>query len=334
MGFNAEFMGRDFGDGQAEAIAARQSCCVFNFSFLARARLEGSGALQTMARLTRRRLSDMKIGEIRYALHCTPAGHAVSDLTIWRISDAAYEVFSGMQSDIDALLASPEDGVVTNIPGSVVLAVQGPQALAALSKVTDVGADAIAKLRYFECCDAVISGYECSIGRLGYTGEAGFEIISSDTNSQQALWQALSRVARPAGYQAAEILRIEAGFPLFMQEFLVQVFPSELGLAKYGDAVDRHDRLKLVCFRAAGLQPDQLWTPEPELQRPSKEGEITVTSACYSPQAQATLGLGFILANTPESRTPPRDIQGEFELLSLETLPFYDPQKLRPRLPW
>lgn len=65
MGFDAEFMGRDFGDGLAEAIATRQSCSQFNYSFLAHARLEGPGAVSAISRLTNRPVSDMRVGQIR-----------------------------------------------------------------------------------------------------------------------------------------------------------------------------------------------------------------------------------------------------------------------------
>ena len=81
MGFDAEFMGRDFGDGCAEAIATRQSCSLFNYSFLARARLEGPDALSAISQLTNRSVSDMEVGQIRYALHCDALGHVISDLT-------------------------------------------------------------------------------------------------------------------------------------------------------------------------------------------------------------------------------------------------------------
>lgn len=332
MGFNAEFMGLDFGDGQAEARATRQSCCLFNFSFLARARLEGPGSLIAISQVTDRPLSDMKVGQIRYALHCDALGHAISDLTIWRTGEMAFEVFSGMQADIDLLKSTAEGCHVSDLGGSAVIAIQGPRSLAALAEVADV--KAIAQLRYFTFCKAVIAGSECTVGRLGYTGEAGFEIVSDDRGDFPKLWDSLSRVARPAGYQAAEILRIEAGFPLFTQEFRIPAYPSEMGLGRYHRHQPVPPRLKLVSFRASGLEPNQVWTPSPDLTGPDGSGAITVTSACYSQLAQATLGLGFILADTPGQSSHLTDVRGEFQNVSRVSIPFYDPAKCRPRSRW
>ena len=332
MGFNAEFMRRDFGDGQAEASATRQSCCLFNFSFLARARLEGPGALFAISRVTSRPLSDMKVGQIRYALHCDALGHALSDLTVWRAGETAFEVFSGMQADIDLLKSAAEGCQVTDLGGSAIIALQGPRSLAALDEIADVRA--IGRLQYFTFCEAVIAGCECSVGRLGYTGEAGFEIVSTDQGDFSKLWNSLCRVARPAGYQAAEILRIEAGFPLFTQEFRIPAFPSDMGLEGFDRHQQRPSRVKLVSFRASGLEPNQLWTPSADLAGPTEAGAITVTSACYSPLAQGTLGLGFILADTPGGPARLTDVKGDFEDISLVSHPFYDPAKRKPRAPW
>jgi glycine cleavage system aminomethyltransferase T len=133
MGFDAEFMGRDFGDGQAEAIATRQSCCLFNYSFLARARLEGPGAVSAISRLTNRPVSDMRAKQIRYALHCDALGHAIH-LTIWRVDEFTFEVFSGDRRDIDLLKNPIEDYRFTDLSNSVVMALQGPLSLEILAK--------------------------------------------------------------------------------------------------------------------------------------------------------------------------------------------------------
>jgi aminomethyltransferase len=332
MGFDVEFMGRDFGDGLAEASATRRSCSLFNFSFLARARLEGLGALSAISQLTTRRLSYMKVGQIRYALHCNTVGHAVSDLTIWRADETTYEVFSGVPQDINTLITSAKDCAVTNLEGSTILALQGPKSLAALARIASV--EAIAQLRYFTCCRATIAGCECVVGRIGYTGEAGFEIVSTNPGGFSALWDSLASVANPAGFQAAEILRIEAGFPLFTQEFRIPIFPNELGLEQYSGSQRPSSRLKLVCFRAVGLDRKQLWKPSSILTRPTESGAIAVTSACFSPLAQGTLGLGFIVEEPSLNASQYTDDRGEFKDIVAVSRPFYDSKKDRPRRVW
>lgn len=259
-------------------------------------------------------------------------GYAISDLTIWRDDESAFEVFSGAQRDIDLLKTAVDDYRITDLSGSVVIALQGPLSLTALAKVANV--EAIARLRYFAFCRAIVAGCECSVGRLGYTGEAGFEIVSADRCDFPKLWDSLSRVARPAGYRAAEILRIEAGFPLLTQEFRIPVFASELGLARYDCHRQRPARLKLISFRALGLERSESWSPPLDLARPTELGAMAVTSACYSSLAQGTLGLGFILANTLQESVRLTDPYGKFSNALLVTHPFYDHGKRRPGRRW
>src|SRR6185369_12177456 len=116
-------------------------------------------------------------------------------------------------------------------------------------------------LDYFAFGHADLAGIPCTIGRLGYTGEPGFEIIAA-RGQAGGLWQALSRHLRPAGFVAADMLRIEAGFPLFTNEFSLPVFPAEAGLARFHGAGDQPEcAIKLIAFRAdaSDLSCDPSW---------------------------------------------------------------------------
>ena len=61
---------------------------------------------------------------------------------------------------------------------------------------------------------------------------------------------------------------------------------------------------------------------------------ITVTSACHSLEAGGTLGLGYVLRSGLLAGAPLHDPVGGFADIRLATLPFFDPQKRRPRMPW
>ena len=113
----------------------------------------------------------------------------------------------------------------------LIFAVQGPSSLRALAGVT-----ATAQLRALPVFRARAgerrTEWHAAIGRLGYTGERGFEIIFPRAR-EKLIWEKLAEQARPAGFAAADILRIEAGFPLFANEFLFPVSAAELGLARF-----------------------------------------------------------------------------------------------------
>lgn len=272
-------------------------------------------------------------GRIAYALRLDPAGHIVADLTVWRTGPQSFELMSGRHEEVANLLACAGPAVeVADLSGSrAVFAVQGPGSLDSLRRIGDVRS--IERLRYFQFCYSDFAGFPCKIGRLGYTGEAGFEVIVALRHAHD-LWHALSAGARPAGFIAADLLRIEAGFVLFTNEFRLPVTPGEAGLAKFRRSADiPPPRMKLISFRADADDLRWPWAPSGALRRPAVPGEIVVTSACESIVAGGILGLGYVLANTPASARP-HDPAATFRNIRPTAMPFFDTAKRRPRAPW
>ena len=70
-----------------------------------------------------------------------------------------------------------------------------------------------------------------TIGRLGYSGELGYELIVPG-EAAPALWRELAVDARECGFDAANSLRIESGYILFTNELAGPVNPFELGLER------------------------------------------------------------------------------------------------------
>ena len=320
----------DFGDAKAEAEACRTDCALFDFSFLECARLTGENAKEIIAAFAGRSLDNLSVGKIHYALRVDRAGNAVADLTIWRTAPAVYEVMSGRREDVADLLSHAGVEFADVTPRVATFALQGPRSLEVLRAVGDVRA--IQPLDYFGFAETMLDGIRCRIGRLGYTGEAGFEIIAP-RSAAHSLWQALSRHARPAGFIAADMLRIEAGFVLFSNEFRLPVSPAEAGLGKFHHrSRQAASPLALAAFRAEADIAQWPWTPAHGLLRPGAPGEIAVTSACDSNAAGGILGLGYVLAGGAGTRL--HDPTGIFRNIRRVPLPYYDRAKRRPRAPW
>jgi aminomethyltransferase len=329
-----------FGDAAAEARTCRNACALFDFSFLESARICGGAARQIVEAFTGRSLDGLPVGKIAYALRVGAAGDVVADLTIWRIDAETFEVMSGRHEDIADLAGYAGPNLaVSEVADRATFAVQGPASLDALRRLG--ASDAIAALPYFGFTNTLLDGIACRIGRLGYTGEAGFEIICRRRDAER-LWQAIAHYARPAGFIALDMLRIEAGFVLFSNEFRVPVTPAEAGLGKfYQAAAPPPPRIALVSFVAEADRLDWPWQPSRQCARPSTPGEIVVTSACKSIMAGGILGLGYVLASHktedgggdgPGSSL--RDPTGIFRNVRQTPLPYYDTAKRRPRLPW
>lgn len=328
-----DFLTRDYGDVAGEARACRRDCALFDFSFLSRARVSGDGALDALARLQPRPMGDLAPGRIRYALRLDAAGAVVADLTIWNLGEGAYEIMSGRRADvIDLAALAPRKTRVDDLSDATcVYALQGPGALHAIADFTD--AARLRELSYFGHDQIRVAGYGCRIGRLGYTGEKGFELVVSRRDGA-ALWQCLAERARPAGFAAADCLRIEAGFILFINECVLAPTPAELGLARFAFRTGRAPRMHLACFTADSAFEPVLWRPSPEGLRPPVPGTITVTSACRGVVSDTCLGLGFVHRGDASPGRRLRDPCGHFTRVELVSLPFYDCTKQRARAPW
>ncbi len=329
-GFDIAGLVADYGDADGEWRACREACALFDFSFVQRARVSGPGALTAIGALTTRRLDDLPEGRIRYALRADSDGFLVSDLTIWN-RGGGYEVMSGRRRDIDDLAAAGSAAVADLSPQTAIFAVQGPTALEAFDGPT--GAASLARLPYFGHGSAAIADGPCLSGRLGYTGEAGFEIVCPKAQAD-LVWARLAERARPAGFAAADALRIEAGFVLFANEFQVPVRAHEASLERFTGKTAGAARVRLVCFRAETPERPSLWRPRPGIALPGAPGEITVTSACHSPVAGGTLGLGYVRAGDDGVGRTAVDPRGDFGDVRIAPLPFYDPGKQKPRRAW
>ena len=335
MALDPSTLPRDYGDPEREAHACRTDCALFDFSFVGRARLEGPGALDAIAQLTRRSLTGLMPGQIRYALHADSNGRLLSDLTIWKHGEARYDVMSGRSEDIEDLIRAARPGCeVEDLSAATsIIALQGPDSLQALAGLTDTGV--LAQLGYFAFAPVAIADVRCLVGRLGYTGEPGFEIVLPRPAAPQ-IWALLARRARPAGFAAADMLRIEAGFVLFANEFCLPVTAREAGLERFAGAcaATKAPEIALVCLQADTREKPVLWRPRTPPARPTRSGTITVTSACHSLQAGGTLGLGYALRSDLTAGAPLFDPAGAFADIRLAPLPFFDRDKRRPRAPW
>ena len=328
-------LARDYGDVEGEIVACRSSVALFDFSFMSLAQVSGHDALKVIARITERRLDDMASGRIRYALSCGPNDWLRSDLTIWNEEGGRYIVMSGHPDDVADLVdqgrTTGKDCSVEDLSDAIaVLSMQGPDALHALDDLVD--GERLRVLSYFGFAAFDIDGVPCLIGRLGYTGERGFEIILPVEHCAK-LWEQLAQRARPAGFAAADCLRIEAGFVLFANEFRLPVTARDAGLEPFGGDDAAPSRFRLICFRAETKEPPILWRPPQDVVAPDS-GSIAITSACHSILARGTIGLGYVPVTETEPSGPFSDPSGQFRDVHEVSKPFYDRFKQRPRGDW
>lgn len=334
MSFDFKNLINDYGDVSAEVAACRTSAALFDFSFMFSVRVSGRASLDVIAQITDRNFLDMGLGRIRYALSYNALGYLRSDLTVWKISADTFLVMSGLFEDIEDLMTCGQnnnDCHVEDLSEKIVIyAVQGPDSLKALNDLVDV--ERLSSLPYFGFAEFHINRLPCLIGRLGYTGERGFEIILPIENHSK-VWKRLSNKARLCGFSAIDRLRIEAGFILFANEFQLPVSADDVSLRNFTQKTFSPPSYRLICFRAETDEKLDSWRPNQKITRPLP-GYIAVTSACHQNVEGVSLGLGFVLANNDEGDRHFIDPLGRFSKLIEVHKPCYDTTKMRPRGNW
>jgi len=157
----------------------------------------------------------------------------IDDLIVYYINDQHCRLVtnaSTREKDGAWLLkqASGFDVAVEERADLALIAVQGPEAVSQCSQLLESGLAAkIAELNRFQ--GAFIG--EQFVGRTGYTGEDGVELIVAETLAPQ-LWATLIEGGiQPCGLGARDTLRLEAGMSLYGNDLDEQHSPFESGLA-------------------------------------------------------------------------------------------------------
>lgn len=313
-GLTGDAMPADFGSPTEEIDACRNTAALFDYSFLLRLRVDGPDAIGAVSSFCGRDFSNLAEGSIRYALATDEEGWLVSDLTVWRTGPGTLEIMSGRAEDVPAVIAamaSRDVDVVDLSDQTAALALQGPATNEILASLIDD--TTIADIPFFGFRDLHLFGAVCRVGRLGFTGLDGVEILCAADDAAR-LWHLLSAHARPAGFTAADYLRLQGGLPLFTKEFVPPVNAADIGLKRVrmqgGLPADLNPaRVDRVCFSAkassgfTGRHGDYSaveWSPGRPF--PPEPGTLTVTSISPSPESDALVGMGYV--NHAQDDTP------------------------------
>ena len=231
-----------------EHVAARTAAGMFDVSHMGRLAVTGPAARAWLESLLTRRVADMDAGRVRYTLvTCDDEPAAIlDDALVLREADAAdgtprlsLVVNASNRERVVAWLRErlPAAGVdlVDRTFETAMIAVQGPRAIDIVCGLcaADDGAR-IRGLRNYTATTATVAGARAAIGRTGYTGEDGVEIVV-DAAAAVRVWEAIHAAGLPHGLRACglgarDTLRLEAGMPLYGHELLPDSDPFAIGL--------------------------------------------------------------------------------------------------------
>jgi aminomethyltransferase len=219
-----------------EHDAVRQRAGLFDLSHMAQFELRGPGVGAWADALTINHVATMKLGQARYNIFTNEHGGAHDDVLFYRLEAERWLLVvnaGNAQKMWEYLRGTPAPGVtLTNHHGEAALiAVQGPRAYEIVSSVlaSEAERSALKTMKYYTCAPGEIGGVPVLFGRTGYTGEDGFELFLAGEHAP-ALWRRLLGAGaeyglEPAGLGARDMLRLEAGMPLYGFELAEDLSP-------------------------------------------------------------------------------------------------------------
>ncbi len=320
----------------AEHAWTRESAGLFDVSHMGQLMVSGDAADAALEALVPGDIAALATGRMRYTLLLNEEGGILDDLMVTRTPMGIYLVVNGAVKweDIGHLREFlPDEIGLNHMEDRALLALQGPKAVAALSRLVP-GVDSL----YFMEADSFLWGHEpLWISRSGYTGEDGFE-ISVPADGVEALADALiaQPEVRPVGLGARDSLRLEAGLPLYGHDLDETTDPISADLAF---AISKRRRMdggfpgsaRILKTLANGVARKRVGMTV-EGRQPVREGAPVfsgseqvgnITSGGFGPSVQAPIAMGYVAsAHATPGAVLEAEVRGKRIGLTVTKLPF------------
>ena len=301
----------------AEHKQCRERAALFDVSHMVQVKLVGADAAAALESLVPVDVLDLGVGKQRYAFFTNASGGLLDDLMVARPAPDAgfgdlFLVVNAGCKDADIRHMQTHIGHRCNVvpvPERALLALQGPKAVDALSRLNA----GVAAMTFMQVGVFDLLGLPCFISRSGYTGEDGYE-ISVPAEHAVALAEALlaQDEVQPAGLGARDTLRLEAGLCLYGHDINETTSPVEAGLTWAIQKVRRPGGARAGGYPGAAAIEKHLAGGAPSkriglvgLERvPVREGTLifdahdrklgTVTSGTLAPTVNQPIAMAYL----------------------------------------
>ncbi len=296
-----------------EHMTVRNHVGVFDVSHMGEFIVEGPRSLDLIGKISSNDPGNLVPGKAQYTCFPNGKGGIVDDLLVYCMDPARYMMVvnaSNIQKDWDWVNLQNNVGAeLKNISDEVSqLAVQGPEALPVLQKLTDVH---LPEINFYSFITSSLAGVEdVIISATGYTGAGGFELYFPNRYAEK-IWNAIFEAGKtygikPIGLGARDTLRLEMGYCLYGNDIDDTTSPIEAGLGwitKFNNNRDFIDAQYLKMQKQEGIKKRLRGFVLKERGIPRKGYEIVnnegvsvgkVTSGTLSPVLGQGIGLGYI----------------------------------------
>lgn len=303
-----------------EHLAVRSSVGVFDVSHMGEFILKGPHAIDLIQKVTSNDASVLTDGKAQYSSLPNANGGIVDDLIVYRIDAQTYMLVvnaSNIEKDWNWIKQHDTWNVdMKDISDDTsLLAVQGPNAIHTLQKLTDVK---LADIPYYSFVKGKFNGIDnVVISNTGYTGAGGFELYFDNKHAEK-MWNDIFEAGKefaikPIGLGARDTLRLEMGFCLYGNDIDDTTSPIEAGLGwitKFtkdftNRAAIEQQKLQGVQRKLVGFEMIDRGIPRHDYLIADASGKTIgkVTSGTQSPSLNKAIGLGYVETSFSKSDT-------------------------------
>lgn len=211
-----------------EVRAVRETCGVFDVSHMGQLDVSGPGVTEQLNHIVSADWSTVPSGRVAYALLLNEQGGVIDDIMGYRLGEEEwFIVVNASRAEVDEAHFKAQGSAPRNrYADQAMLAVQGPQSAELLQPLCDID---LSQVKWRDCLPATIAGASGLLARGGYTGSDGFEFMFKGSDGAR-VWRALLEAGIiPCGLGARDVLRLEAGLPLYGHELRENWTPYESG---------------------------------------------------------------------------------------------------------
>ena len=296
-----------------EHLTVCQGVGVFDVSHMGEFWVKGPKALAFLQKVTSNNVAVLTPGKIQYTCFPNDKGGIVDDLLVYQYEPEKYMLVvnaANIEKDWDWCVSHNTEGAeLENASDHMAqLAVQGPKAILALQKLTDID---LASIPYYTFKVGKFAGEEnVIISNTGYTGAGGFELYFYP-NVADTIWKAVFEAGeefgiKPIGLGARDTLRLEMGFCLYGNDLDDTTSPIEAGLGwitKFIESKEFINRPMLekqkaegVTRKLVGFEMVDRGIPRHGYELVNSDGEKIgiVTSGTMSPTRKIGIGMGYV----------------------------------------
>ena len=296
-----------------EHLTVCQGVGVFDVSHMGEFWVKGPEALAFLQKVTSNNVVSLTPGKIQYTCFPNDKGGIVDDLLVYQYEPEKYMLVvnaANIEKDWDWCVSHNTEGAeLENASDHMAqLAVQGPKAILALQKLTDID---LSSIPYYTFKVGKFAGEEnVIISNTGYTGAGGFELYFYP-NVADTIWKAVFEAGeefdiKPIGLGARDTLRLEMGFCLYGNDLDDTTSPIEAGLGwitKFIEGKEFINRPMLekqkaegVTRKLVGFEMVDRGIPRHGYELVDSDGEKIgiVTSGTMSPTRKIGIGMGYV----------------------------------------